>query len=760
MFWLVLRLIDGQVINADLTSLLPAADRDPFVEAATARVRDRFERRLVLLVGAADFAAARAAAAVVHDRLRDSGQLQSLKFLHDRQALRDAGNFYFPFRFQLLSREAAGQLRAGDAAAFERRILSHYYSPASALTSGLIERDPLLLLPDFLGERASRAGGRARLEDGVLTVRHEGRVYLLLSGELADTPFSFTLQDRLMPLLDRLRSEVAKRSAGTELILAGVLPHAAAGRATAEREISTVGLISLVGVVLLLILVFRSGWPFGLTLLSIAVGCLAGFAACLALFGQVHLLTLVFGASLVGISVDYSFHYFCERFRLRDAWTPAAALRHVFPGITLGLITSVIGFSGLLLAPFPGMRQMAVFSSAGLIAAYGCVVIWYPAVTRAPGRTDGGRALRWAAAYGRLWGDRLRAGQVILLGGLAVLAAVGCFRLIAEDDVRLLQAPDPRVVAAAQRLQTIVGQDLASQFFLIEGRDTAELLAREERLTLALRRLGDKELLGGYLAISDFVPSPARQAENRALLRPVISGEDGLVARLARQVGLTDATVEATIRDFDRSKAPLDMSDWLAHRVSEPYRHLWLGAAGQGVAAVVGLTGVRDLDALRSLHAPDRGVRFIDTVGDLSALFAKYRQQTAWLTLASYVVVTLLTIVRFGWLGGAMVMSVPVMAAFVSLGTLGMLGEPVSLFNVMALLLVLGIGVDYGLFLREAGKESATTLLAIALSALTTVLAFGLLAFSDTAAIHAFGLTICVGIGVAVLLSPLAGIEN
>jgi predicted exporter len=78
----------------------------------------------------------------------------------------------------------------------------------------------------------------------------------------------------------------------------------------------------------------------------------------------------------------------------------------------------------------------------------------------------------------------------------------------------------------------------------------------------------------------------------------------------------------------------------------------------------------------------------------------------------------------------------PLCGAIASLGLLGLLGQPISLFNIMALFLVLGIGVDYGLFFRETGLQNDSTMLAIALSSLTTILGFGLLAFSATAAIR------------------------
>jgi predicted exporter len=84
------------------------------------------------------------------------------------------------------------------------------------------------------------------------------------------------------------------------------------------------------------------------------------------------------------------------------------------------------------------------------------------------------------------------------------------------------------------------------------------------------------------------------------------------------------------------------------------------------------------------------------------------------------------------------------------------MGQAISVFNLMALLLVLGIGIDAALFMRESRGRNYDTLLAIGLSTLTTVLSFGLLSLSATAAIHSFGVTILLGIGFCFILSPLA----
>ncbi|MCW8225660.1 hypothetical protein D8B32_23220, partial [Verminephrobacter eiseniae] len=71
-------------------------------------------------------------------------------------------------------------------------------------------------------------------------------------------------------------------------------------------------------------------------------------------------------------------------------------------------------------------------------------------------------------------------------------------------------------------------------------------------------------------------------------------------------------------------------------------------------------------------------------------------------------------------------------------------------------MLLLGMGVDYGIFLLEhQAKEQGHAWLAVLLGALSTGLSFGLLALSSTPALHAFGLTLLLGLALVCLLAPL-----
>ena len=123
-----------------------------------------------------------------------------------------------------------------------------------------------------------------------------------------------------------------------------------------------------------------------------------------------------------------------------------------------------------------------------------------------------------------------------------------------------------------------------------------------------------------------------------------------------------------------------------------------------------------------------------------------------WLLIAGAVGVALLVMWRYGresW--RALVPTL--LAALFSVALLGWLNVPLQLFSVLALALLLGVGVDYGIFLLEhPGDGESWT--AIVLGAASTLLAFGLLALSSTPALHAFGMTMLSGVGAVWVLSP------
>jgi predicted exporter len=148
-------------------------------------------------------------------------------------------------------------------------------------------------------------------------------------------------------------------------------------------------------------------------------------------------------------------------------------------------------------------------------------------------------------------------------------------------------------------------------------------------------------------------------------------------------------------------------------------------------------------------------VQWVDKVAEISSVLGHYRVSMAWTVVAAYVLVMILLVPRYkrrAW----RVLLPTALASVLTVAILGVLGQSFQLFHVLALLLLLGIGVDYGVFMHEHPvQRDGTAWLAVALSAVSTILSFGLLALSRTPPLHNFGLTMLIGTTLAWLMVTL-----
>ncbi|MBN3729316.1 MMPL family transporter, partial [Burkholderia sp. Ac-20379] len=166
------------------------------------------------------------------------------------------------------------------------------------------------------------------------------------------------------------------------------------------------------------------------------------------------------------------------------------------------------------------------------------------------------------------------------------------------------------------------------------------------------------------------------------------------------------------------------------------------------------------LDALAAAAQRVPGVTFVDKAASVSRLFGAYRMDSAiWLAGALLVVGALLSW-RYGPRGGVATTLPVAFAIGLTLAVFGYLRMPLTLFNWLALMLVLGVGANYAVFLREGcqreASEAGSVWTGVLLSAATTLLSFGMLGASGMPALRAFGSTLALGIVFSVLFAPLA----
>lgn len=714
----------GARIDSDLFALLPHNERDPLAETALSRLAQQGERQLVILVGHRDASQAMQAA---RDYAAEIAKLplRTRDLSGDMAGLRD---FYAPYRNGLLTAADRAQLTYQSPQAAFEQAMSLAFSPF--LAGGLAwQDDPFGHYSHWLMELA--AGTRVRPQNGLLMVEDGGMHYAVLLRELPGSAFSFDLQEQILPALDAIGATVRTSHSGIEIRRAGVILHAAAATQTAQQEISVIGLGSTAGILLLVFLIWR-GWQAPLLVcLALGVGTLIAAALAFALFPKVHILTLVFGASLVGVAEDYALHALIHA--LDDDTPLLERYRHLLPSMLLAMLTTVLGYLGLALTPFPGLIQMAVFSVSGIVAAWLAVMLWFPLL--GPARMKPSWLARRYLDSQRSWQPKR---PLIIFSGivLLVLSIVGAIRFKVHDDIRALAGLNPQLLSEQIAVSRILGLPSPAQMFIITGPDAETVLQREEALAEKLEGFVRRSQLSGFDAISHWLPSQARQHANHKLQAKLLAPRQ----QLAAELGLPDGWIKP-------ADAPLlDFAHWQTTPISAAARHLWLGQGPDGqMGSMVLLKGLSDpatTAALAELATPN--VRWIDKPAEISRLFGRYRVLLSWVLLAGYAATIVLLYTRYRH-GSWRILLPPALTSILTLALHGLFNQPLQLLNLVALLLILGMGVDYGIFLQENPQDRRGRL-GISLAASTTLLSFGLLALSSTPALQSFGLTMLLGV--------------
>lgn len=752
--------LDKRIVpDTDILALLPVQKRDPVLQQSFTHMVEASQQRVIVLVGASSWADAQRAADAY------SAVLATKKDLLQATQLTDQMQSDWLAKFQqhsliLMTSKQEEQLRTQPAQFWVDSALAKLYSPFSGPKLGAWRDDPFGLFGDWVQQRAQETPVRPR--DGRLFVANQDKQYVLLPLTLQVPAFSMSAQEVIVPLLEQAKTAARQVTPQVEVITAGVVLHAAAAGEQASGEVSTIGLGSLAGIILLMWLSFRSFKPIGLILLSIGIGCLGALSVCWFLFERVHLLTLVFGASLIGVAQDYGIYFLCNRLNVDPKLDSTSLLKRLMPGLSLTLLAAVIGYMGLALTPFPGLRQMALFSALGLIFAWLTVVCWFPLLISG-GTLKSGALVRVYGGVLTHW-PRLRMNKATLscTALFIVLAAIGWSRLGVNDDIRLLQNPPKHLISDQIKLSTLLDAPTPVQFFLVRGASAEIVLQREELLKKRLDPLIVQGKITGYQALSNWVPSAQAQSARCVLLEEKLFQADGPLAQLAARIDEDRDWVAVTRAHMLESGQLLTLEEFLQTPAAEPWRHLWLGQIDGVTASIVALRGLSnaDLPLLQQSGAGLEGVQWVDKVAEISSVLGSYREYMGWVVLGAYLVVFVLLFPRYRshtW----RVLAPTAVASISTLALLGFAGQNLQLFHVLALMLLLGIGVDYGIFMQEhPDRRNATPWLAVGLSAANTILSFGLLGLSRTPALQAFGLTMLIGTALVWLIVPCFGKEN
>lgn len=750
--------------TADLSAFLPAQPT-PAQRLLVSQLRDGPASHVVLgaIEGGSASERARLSNALAN-RLRADSRFRTV-LNGDAASSRADQSYVFQHRYLLSSRV--------DASFFAERTLSRNIAEAiDFLTSplGLMAKD--LFARDPTGETLSIAAALDRSDspgtsEGVWASHDSSRALLVV-----DLAASGSDTDSQQAALDAIRAAFAAEQGKTggrlALRLTGPPVFSVNARATIEHEAKQLSMLSSFLIISFLLVVYRTPALLVVGMLPVVSGALAGVAAVALGFGVVHGVTLGFGVTLIGEAVDYSVY----RFLQAGATTPAEWTRRFWPTVRLGMLTSIVGFSSLLPSSFPGLAQLGLYSITGLVVA-GLVTRFVLAAIPTPvvpvTRIDalGQGCLKVARA--------LHAGRLLLV--LVPIAAVAGFLLRGQDlwghDLAALSPVPSDQRAFDGQLRRELGAADAGKLVVVSANSVEGALVGAEHVGAALSPLVENHSIGGFESPARYLPSLATQRlRQKSLPIPTVAraafeaavrelpihpeGFDGFLADVetARTASLlTLADIDGTaIGTAVRALLVQDGSRWMALLPLKDWQE-------RGRTSDIDVTVIAA--ALKRVSVPDGEAVLLDIGRETRALYAGYLSESVRLSLLGLAALVVLLLAALRSVERVLRVVLPLLLAVTAVvAAFAAAGHPLSILNLVGLLLTAAVGSNYSLFFdREAGtsdpREAARTMASLVVANATTVIGFGVLATSSVPVLSDVGATVAPGAFLALVFSAM-----
>ena len=735
--WLVISL-DRSSFQTNIFSLLPKATDKRLPLEALDKYSEKLSRRIIFLVSAGEAKESQKLTESLTTLLSNSGLFADIEYRFSKEQIKKLYQFYKVYRFSLLSEVDKKSLEAGGSEWLVNRFLKSLLSPVSGSNSVMLKQDPFGLLSGFL-TMLPRGSQVASLKNGFVTFAYDDNEYILVSAVLNGSAFDQDYQDQY----EKLMNKVSVLKGKSEIVGYGILNHAIENRLIAQKEITYIGTISLLFIIGLFLLVFRQLPALLFIIFPVLAGAVTALAISLLVFGEIHLVTLVFGASLIGVSVDYTFHYCCANSSMSQSENGFYAINTIKMSLTLGLLTSVIGYLTLSTADFPSLRQMALFSVAGLIGTYLTVILWLPYLIKQPLNIN----LAVANAM-NIFAQKIEKLPRIPVWTLplmfATLSVVVFYTTQSEDDIRLMRTQLPELDFTDRFVKQVTRESPNSQFFVVTGNTPDQTLHNEQELITRIKTL---EIANSrIMAVSQWLVPIEKQEQNYKILYKNIIDNNRLT-RTLENYGLAEEIYSEYRNDLQAAKGKYMTADvFLTSDIAPPAKELWLGKIGEKYYSIVSLFGFPDITQLSGLVENDNNTILVDRAGTVTKLMQEYRVAVEKIAPAILIILLIILSLRYGVSGALRVVMSPVLAALASLILVDFIQGHYNLFNIFGLIISIAVAIDYAVFIKETRKHKCSTYLTISLASLTTIVSLGVLALSRTPALHSFGLSLLFGI--------------
>lgn len=607
--------------------------------------------------------------------------------------------------------------------------------------------DPQNIFINYLWQLSSR--GQPEKHLGVwFDHNHRGAMLLVA---LASGGYDLNQQEQAINSIKNYISNLPQASP-VKLEMSGPAVMAVATRASIQ---STMFYLSCIAGGLMFVLFlwgYRSVKRFFIAGLPLASAILIALVATNIVFDQVHGIVIAFGITLLGVCLDFPLHLFSH---LNRGETPVQTLASIWPTLRLSVVTTALSYLALFGTDFAGLSQLAVFAMAGLLTAL-LVTRWVVPLWLVG--TENDLQVRPLSLYC----TRPYKYSIVFAGIVLplVILLLNAEHLWSKDIASLSPIP----VAARQldkKLRTQMSAPDVQHSFFIASDDPETLLQKVEAISQEIKTAQQQGLVQQVFSVSDILPSQKQQRQRQAQLPEAQRLSSALTAALV-DMPYSKTAFNEFLRDVEKTKhlPGLSWQDMQSTPLADTLNQDLFQLNGRWLS-MIRVSGIIDEPRFLQWLAtkPELHKHYLNMRQASSELMHEY-QQTALARLGiGIAIIAVLVLFMTRSLKRMLRLILPILlAVLITLSLQVLMGVALTLFHILALLLVVGMGLDYSLFFNRplnAGEDLKRRTHGVMMSAGSTLAAFGVMSFTAIPVLAAMGQTVSIGVLCCYVLAQL-----
>ena len=656
------------------------------------KISNKFSSVINIIVESNDEKTARQNANKIINSL-NTEQFNSLKVQFNNFSLKSVTKDLVPYKNGLLSSQDKEFLQHKQS----RKIADNAIKQVSQSMMPLIvplREDPFLLLSNYLLNINTGNIGWT-LHNGLLWQYNDSKHYFMIPVDVINT-------DTTTKQINYLRNQLSTfNDENIKVYISGIPLHTAVMVQKSQIQLTVLSLIAAFMAILFSYLLFRKMFTIMTVLCSLSVGFLCGTIALFLCFNAPHILTFVFGTTLIGLGIDYSFHFLTSA-TLKNKTQIQKNMRHSF-------LTTLVCFLPLMFSGISLLQQISVFTIVGLTTIYIGLKLFIPNKLKLENHP-----LKIDFSFSRK-------SKIVILSLISVAIIATLPFVKKENNMNQLYRPDAQILADEATVQKL-NKTQESAVLMIRGKNIQNILETEETI---------KQSGYDFFSLSNIIPSIKTQQENEMLIKQLYKSQSKyLKQKLELKNTPIFANDEYMTPENIKSKF---LNDWIDKLIIQDGEYIYSLAQIQ-----------------TNIQINNDNAKVVSVSKILSDKMEQYSHETY--NLLAICAICLMLLLSVFYKKRAVIYLIPsVLAILLSICILTWFGQPITFFHLLAFFIVTGLGLDYTIFNMNArdNKEMRPVLF----SFLTSFVGFGLLAFTSFFLIKSMGITLALGLGLSYLIS-------